>query len=64
MRLMERGRERSRRLSGVVWLSEEARMADALAIRGEEGGTNVRKAAASWEEAQKPQMSEWGNPTH
>ncbi len=47
MRLMERGRERSRRLSGVVWLSEEARMADALAIRGDEGRANLRKAAAS-----------------
>ena len=41
---MERGRERSRRLSGVVWLSEEARMADALAIRGDEGRANLRKA--------------------
>lgn len=36
-----------RKFSGVVWSSEQAHVADAMAPGGDEGRTNLRKAQAS-----------------
>jgi hypothetical protein len=50
------------RLLGVIWSSELAHMADALAVEGDEGRGSLRKASVSWQTSFDPAMSEWGNP--
>ena len=35
---------------------------DALAVRGDEGRSSLRKASGSWQMSDEPKMSEWGNP--
>ena len=48
---------------GVGWrLSYEGHTVDALALRGEEGRSRLRKALASCQTNCDPEMSEWGNP--
>ena len=48
---------------GVGWrLSYEGHTVDALALRGEEGRSRLRKAPASCQTNCDPEMSEWGNP--
>ena len=37
-------------------------MVDALAVRGDEGRSSLRKASGSWQTSFDPKMSEWGNP--
>ena len=37
-------------------------MVDALAVRGDEGRSSLRKASGSEQTRIDPKMSEWGNP--
>ena len=37
-------------------------MVDALAVRGDEGRSSLRKASGSWQTSIDPKMSEWENP--
>lgn len=46
----------------IIWSSEQAYMADALAITGDEGRGSLRKASGSWQSSFDPEMSEWENP--
>ena len=73
IKCLNRGFERIRRKSstssmpagfeGVGWrLSYEGHSVDALALRGEEGRSRLRKAPASCQANCDPEMSEWGNP--
>ena len=46
----------------VIWASYKERREDALALRAEEGRSDLRKATVSRKQAIDPWIPEWGNP--
>jgi hypothetical protein len=53
-----------REISKIIFeKSKKGRMANALALRGEEGRDKLRKAAGRSKYPLYPRISEWGNPS-
>ena len=46
----------------VIWSSYKERREDALALRADEGRSDLRKATGSRKQAFNPWVPEWGNP--